>query len=194
MKRKLILVALLAVAACDNKTSTTTTTAGEAPGPREAASFDRRFLDMMVPHHEGAVRMAELAIERADHPELREAARQIVLAQRREIADMKGMRKQWFGSDETPAMDQMPMLPGMEGHPHMSMSAMMSQLQAATPFDKAFLDMMIDHHQMAVHAGQLEGQRGSHAELKSLGAKIADDQKKEIAQMERWRAEWFPAK
>jgi uncharacterized protein (DUF305 family) len=54
-----------------------------------AADVDAAFASMMIDHHEGALAMAELADERAEHPELAQLAREIVEAQEREIAAMQ---------------------------------------------------------------------------------------------------------
>ena len=59
--------------------------------PRELSSadpFDREFIAMMVPHHEGAIEMAKAELARGADPELKAIARDIVDAQQREIAAM----------------------------------------------------------------------------------------------------------
>ncbi|WP_242036175.1 DUF305 domain-containing protein [Cyanobium sp. FACHB-13342] len=38
---------------------------------------DQRFIVMMIPHHEGAIAMADLALNRAKRPEIRELAKRI---------------------------------------------------------------------------------------------------------------------
>jgi uncharacterized protein (DUF305 family) len=59
--------------------------------------FDREFVDHMIPHHEGAVRMAEVIEHRTDDRELRALAQSIVTAQTREIADMRRFRDRNYG-------------------------------------------------------------------------------------------------
>ena len=54
------------------------------------AATDRMFLRMMIPHHQSAIDMSEQALERAEHPELRELARQIIDEQTAEIGLMEG--------------------------------------------------------------------------------------------------------
>jgi uncharacterized protein (DUF305 family) len=54
------------------------------------------FLSVMVPHHEGAIRMAALAPERVAHAELKEMARRIVRNQSAEIDQMNGWLATWF--------------------------------------------------------------------------------------------------
>lgn len=58
--------------------------------------YERRFIDMMVPHHEGAIMMARHALENANRPELKEQARKIIEAQEKEIAQFKKWRKEWY--------------------------------------------------------------------------------------------------
>lgn len=58
--------------------------------------FDKAFLREMIVHHEGAVEMAELVLEKSDRPELRDLAQAIITAQRREISDMQKWLDEWF--------------------------------------------------------------------------------------------------
>lgn len=51
--------------------------------------FDRDFLRMMIPHHQGAVRMARTQLERGEDPALLELSRRIVRTQEREIRAMR---------------------------------------------------------------------------------------------------------
>jgi uncharacterized protein (DUF305 family) len=154
-----------------------------------AVPFDQQFIDMMVPHHQGAVAMARIALTRAQHPQIKRLAQSIVAAQQREIAQMKEWRKAWYGSAATPDMAHMPMLPGLMMH--MDMMADTSRLQTAKPFDKAFIDAMIPHHQMAIKAAELELARGTHAQLRSLALSIIEDQAREIGLMQAYRELWY---
>src|SRR5687768_8959892 len=87
----LILLAGLVVAGC----------AQPQRGAR-ASDLDRQFIDMMVPHHQGAVEMAKIAQARAQRTEIKEIAVAIIRSQDREIEQMRDWRRTWFGSDQTP--------------------------------------------------------------------------------------------
>lgn len=63
-----------------------------------AKPFDRMFIEMMIPHHRGAIRMARIELRRGKDPELRTIARAIVSAQAKEIKEMKGWYAAWYGS------------------------------------------------------------------------------------------------
>ena len=54
--------------------------------------FDGMFIDMMVPHHESAIAMSRDAIDKAQHPEIKALAQQIIDAQTKEIDQMKRWR------------------------------------------------------------------------------------------------------
>ena len=64
---------------------------------RTADPFDREFVDMMVPHHRGATRMAQVLLGRTTDTELRKLAQGIIDAQEREIREMNAFRKRRYG-------------------------------------------------------------------------------------------------
>lgn len=64
----------------------------------EAASgkdFDLHFLDMMTPHHAGAVEMAQEAQAKAEHPEIKTLAAGVIKAQDAEIKMMNEWKSKW---------------------------------------------------------------------------------------------------
>lgn len=65
-------------------------------GPADEA-FDLRFLNAMIPHHEGALVMAQQVLERSDRPELLNLSQDIIAAQQAEIDQMKQWRQTWYG-------------------------------------------------------------------------------------------------
>jgi uncharacterized protein (DUF305 family) len=64
--------------------------------PMGDRSSDAHFIVMMIPRHEGAIAMADLAVRRARHPESRALAERIRTSQGREIAQMRRWYRQWF--------------------------------------------------------------------------------------------------
>lgn len=164
--------------------------------------FDLAFIDAMVPHHEGAVAMSEVALNRVEHPELRDLALRIIDAQRAEQAQMAGWRDAWFPGapalDVTVAMSVfdaakaelgMPADSG-EGHGMDPVADALAMCQAAAPIDLAFLDRMVLHHQSAITMAEVALQFAEHAELRDLAQGIIDSQRAEIDQMLIWREQW----
>lgn len=163
---------------------------------RQQMTYDRHFIDMMVPHHQVAVMMAELALERATHPELREFAKAVIRDQTGEIAEMRRDRKAWYGSERTPDPSDMPMImEGMQMGSNMPMD-MRGDLEVLRrdprEFDLAFLDAMIPHHGSAVEGSQHAVTQAVHPETVDLADRIIRAQEREIDQMRRWRGQWYP--
>lgn len=136
--------------------------------------------------------MAVLAQTRAQHPEIRMMADDIVRAQKSEIADMKAMQLEMNHMDEmghgdsTGHTDHMGM-----SQTDMGMSGDMSMLRNSKQFDKTFIDQMIPHHQGAIRMARKAQANGKDADVKKLAAAIIKAQTAEIAQMRAWRAQWY---
>ena len=107
---------------------------GGSAGPM--GQFDLMFIDMMIPHHTSAVAMAEVALPRAEHPELRALAEAIIASQSAEIEQMQAWREQWFPGAPAMPMEQMGgMMGGMMGEMmgEMMPSGMMPGAMMGTP-------------------------------------------------------------
>ena len=95
---------------------------------------EQHFIQMMIPHHQQAVDMANLALSKAQRPEIKKLAEAIKTDQNREIEQMKAWYKQWYGT-EVPASSGMGMMSmhsgtGMnqQGNQEMSMNACMEMM------------------------------------------------------------------
>lgn len=77
-------------------------------------------------------------------------------------------------------------------HGSMSMDEMSQQLEnkSGDEFDKAFIEMMIAHHQGAIDMANLIPSRAKHDEIKKLGEAIISAQTKEIQEMQQWQRDW----
>lgn len=58
--------------------------------------FDLRFINGMIPHHEGALVMAKDALAKSTRPEIKQLAEAILSSQTGEIDQMKKWRKDWY--------------------------------------------------------------------------------------------------
>ena len=74
----------------------------------------------------------------------------------------------------------------------MSMDAMTETLRDKTgdDFDKAFIDLMMEHHAGAVDMAELALKQAGHEEIKTLAENIIEAQKKEIKDMKEWYRAW----
>lgn len=143
---------------------------------------DVMFAQMMIPHHRQAIDMAGLAATRASSPEVKKLAADIKSAQGPEIEKMTAWLKGWGASVPPPGSD------GMEGMDHgdgMMSEKEMKELEDTDgrAFDKAFLEMMIEHHEGAVAMGRTEQASGQSPEAKQMADGIISSQSAEIAKM-----------
>lgn len=147
---------------------------------------DENFIDQMVPHHRGAVEEAQVALENAEHEELRNLAEGIIADQRTEIDLMRDIKEEEYGTREVPM--QM-------SSEEMEMMGMMEDPQALAdedPFDRAFMNNMIPHHQSAITMAEVALEESENPEIRELAQNIIESQRAEIERMQGWLDEWYP--
>jgi uncharacterized protein (DUF305 family) len=147
---------------------------------------DERFIDAMVPHHRGAIDMAEVALENAEHQEIIELSRNIISSQQAEIEELKFIKQEEFGTSDVPMEMSQQQMRGM------GVMVDPQQLANREPFDRAFIDAMIPHHQSAIEMAVVAHEKSTIPEIRELAENIVSAQQKEIEQMEQWREDWYP--
>ncbi len=88
-----------AIAGCDlvnNQQGQSFPASGNPQQPR-SVQVDQHFIEMMIPHHQDAIDMADLALSRAKRPEVKQLAEAIKKDQTREIQEMRTWYEQWYG-------------------------------------------------------------------------------------------------
>lgn len=159
-------------------------------GPSGAAGYasqDLMFAQMMIPHHEQAILMANFALKTSTNRDVLALAKQIKDAQQPEINQMT----EWLtaagvnanGDTDMGNMGNMGNMGGMDGM--LSTAEINTLFQATgTQFDKLFLSGMIAHHQGAIKmAARIVDSKNS--EVSKLGNAIISSQTKEIAYMQQ---------
>lgn len=142
-------------------------------------NHDVMFADTMTKHHRDGIKMAEMAVAKAENAELRSMAQKMIDDQQREIADMQRLR----GDAPMTPMGEMMKMEGMMSESEMK--ADMARLEAATghAFDVAFTEIMPKHHEGAIKMAKHELAKGTNAELKGIAQEIADKQTREREQL-----------
>lgn len=156
--------------------------------------MDAHFIEQMIPHHEDAITMANLALEKSNREEIRGLAHNIIDSQSREIRQMKEWYKNWFGR-ELATGDEVMNVHGMMSGGRMHMGIMgndtdMKRLENSADFDKMFIEEMIPHHQMAVMMASMLKNGTSRPEMRQLADDIITAQTKEIGEMRDWYKAW----
>jgi uncharacterized protein (DUF305 family) len=145
---------------------------------------DKAFIDAMVPHHQGAIDMAEIALKNAEHVEIKQLSENIISTQRAEIKELESIKKEEFGTSEVP------MEMGAEDMQMMGITDP-DELANKDLFDKAFIDAMIPHHQSAIDMAKIAYEKSEHPRIKELAENIVSAQQEEIEEMKRWRQRWY---
>lgn len=178
----------LGLAACggdDNSTDETAAAAESttplADGPAAANDADVEFAQSMIPHHQQAVEMAEIALDPTvgASPQVVDLATRIQQAQDPEIEQMSSWLTLW---GEPMEMDASMEMSSMEG----TMSAEdMDALGKArgAEFDQLWLERMIAHHQGAISMAETVQADGSSPDVLALAGQIIDAQQAEINEM-----------
>lgn len=144
------------------------------------------YVEAMIPHHEGAIKMAELSEERSKRNEVRQLSAAILKTQSAEIDQLESMSRglshyaQHSGHGSGGMSDHEM---GMDGDP--------SELRKAKDFDRAFVEMMIPHHEGAVRMSQRVIERGKDPKVRELARRVIATQNDEIARMKSWLRSWY---
>jgi len=185
------LAAALLLAACGtgdtsgmSHPKTSASAASGTPASKTKNAADVTFVTMMIPHHNQAVEMAELAIKQASDPGIKALAPKIKAAQRPEVDRMSGWLAGWGvpvpggsgGHDMSAMGDQSGGM--MSGHEMTSLGK-----AKGSGFDRMWLQMMVRHHQGAVGSAKTEVVQGVNPESKKLAQAIIDSQSAEITEM-----------
>ena len=159
-----------------------------AEGSGEFTTNELMFAEMMIPHHEQAVEMSELALIRSTNDSIRDLSERIIAGQVPEIVIMQGwldrtdstLRDGHMGGGMDSPMGQ----GGMGGMGGMATESEMRELATldSPKFDLMFIELMIDHHEGAIDMVRMIS-RSDHPEVSALAEDIVRVQREEIAEM-----------
>jgi uncharacterized protein (DUF305 family) len=135
------------------------------------------FAEMMIPHHQQAVDMSDLALKKSTNPGVLDLAKRIKDSQSAEIIQMQS----WLGSSESKSM-----MSDQSGH---SMGGMLTEEEfsklensSGVTFDTLFLEGMIVHHEGAIDMSRMIKDT-TNQEINLFGINVIDVQSAEIREM-----------
>ena len=149
---------------------------GHSSSSANYTGADVMFLQMMIPHHQQAIDISNLALKTSKDAELLALAKTIAADQAAEITQMKSWLK-----DAGATTDMGHSMDGMGG---MLNDAELSALnsETGTKFDILWLKGMTGHHDGAIHMTTMI-RDASNADIKAFGEKVIKDQSAQIEQM-----------
>jgi uncharacterized protein (DUF305 family) len=172
----------MTLTACSSSDSSTEGSDTSAVANQNFNDDDVMFAQMMIPHHEQAIEMADIALDPTigASDAVRELATEIKNAQDPEIAFMKGVLAKWNKPTEMDAsMDHSDMMDGMLSLDELDALGALR----GTAFDTAWLEAMIRHHEGAISMAEDLIRSGINQELINLGRDIITAQQAEIDAM-----------
>ena len=147
-----------------------------------SGDFDLDFANMMIPHHQSAVDMAQEYLPKAKDEKIKTMAQNIIASQKKEIEELKTIVAN-YKPNEAKANSGAGHAAGEHNELMETMNKMMDNMKGTKMSgnaDKDFVMMMIPHHESAVTMSEDELSHGKNLELKKLAQKIMEEQNKEI--------------
>lgn len=133
------------------------------------------FAQMMIPHHEQAISMSEIAFKKSRNQAILKLSNQIKSLQGTEKSQLAYWLK---ATDSSMTMDHDMQMSGMLTTKELASL----KLLTGTQFDRGFLQLMIKHHQGALEMLDLISD-SKNAEAKALAKAIKSAQSREITSM-----------
>lgn len=156
--------------------------AGCSADESEYNAADETFVTGMIPHHEQAVEMADILLDKDGVDDRVVAlAERIKDAQQPEIDLMTSWLDEWGVDHDMGGMDH-----GEHGGDGMMSDDDMAALEAASGQEASalFLEQMIEHHEGAIEMSQQELDNGQNPDAVELAQQIIDAQTAEITEMQ----------
>ena len=182
-----LVLASLALTGCTNATPQTPTPVqpvAEQPTTAQKQPLtgeEIMFAQMMIPHHQQAIALAEIAETRTTNPDILTLAKNIKNAQDPEIAQMTELLTQ-AGAPTTMGHDML--MPGL------LTTTQLEELKTktGTDFDKTWLTYMTAHHQGAIEMVS-NVMSFSNQNMTTIAQNITTAQQQEIATMQNLQSQ-----
>ncbi len=143
-------------------------------GHTQGQMDDAQFLDKFTQHHKDGIKMAEMAVDKAQNPDLKKMAEKMLKDQTKEIDQMQKWRKDQYASvQETDAS-----VPKMD----------MSPLEKAegNEFDRQFASMMAKHHEDGIAMAKEAAPKIENKQVKKFAQTAAKNQTKEKQMLSKY--------
>ena len=161
------------------------------PGVRHGNAVDRGFLQDMRLHHEQAITMADIMVEKpatAQNGDLRQIAREILFGQQLEA----GIMVQLLRDMDQPEANTTSFAMGWMGHtmaaasmPGLATDDQLQQLVAATgaDADRQFARLMITHHEAGITMARYAADHAADGSVRALARSMVTGQRGEVVEL-----------
>lgn len=148
---------------------------GVTEAKAKPASYDAKFLDQFSEHHRDAIKMGEMALSKAENPEVKKMAKKMVSDQKEEVAQMTEWREQFFSSAPKSKSEM----------PKMDLTSLKSK--TGKDFDLAFLDMMTKHHEQGISMAKGASDKLFNPQIKTFAQSAIMNQDRERQELDEMK-------
>jgi len=139
---------------------------------------DVRYIDAIVPHHQRAIQMAQMELDKGTRADIKTMAQSMKDAQTQEVALLQSARQALTGDSEVPAPPD---------DPHMDRDMQAMQSATGAQVDEMFLDDMIPHHAEGISIAHRALPNLQRADVRDNAKSVVRNQAREIGEMEAMR-------
>ena len=143
---------------------------------KQTGNADYDFASMMIPHHQGAIVMAEEVVKNGKSPALIDFAKDVIGAQQKEIKMLNDFLKT---ASEKPTKDAAEFKKALTASMLPMMKAM-ENIKLTNDIDRDFVMLMVPHHQSAVDMAKAYLPYSNNANIQLIAAQILKSQEEEI--------------
>jgi uncharacterized protein (DUF305 family) len=145
--------------------------------------FDYDFANLMIMHHQMAIDMSRVEIEKGSDQSIVRMGKGIVVAQEIEIRGMQQFVKNYkVQVTNNQTSNSFKIATEMK-----SMMDKMNTVKMTNNIDKDYVAMMIPHHESAVKMAKMQLQFGTQNAMVTLAKNIIEDQTYEIDEFKNWQ-------
>lgn len=159
-------------------------------GTKLTGDFDNDFAALMIEHHQGAVDMSEMEVNKGSDEQMKMMAQNMVSDHKLEIEQLKSFMSHHDPSSPEHKKESAHTHSGaaendLSAEMKMEMGKMNS-MQMTGNADKDYAMMMQAHHENAIKMSKAEIAHGHHTELKKMAQKMITDDSKEIKEFQKY--------
>nr|MDQ2699328.1 DUF305 domain-containing protein [Actinomycetota bacterium] len=156
-----------------------------------AVDLDLLYIDMMTPHHRAIAAVAQAATTRVQDDRLREIAESVVESRNAGIEELQELRARWYADRASLPVDTVTMtamdmaspgasIPMAQTMVDYDVAGMLSAICDADDPDRAFIDLAIPHHRIAIDLSNALLAAPGHDEVRTFAERIVADRQAEI--------------